>query len=87
MEILMRNLELLVQICGWLGMFLIVSAYAIVSYGKVAGGGKVYQFLNLAGAICMGVNVFYNRAWPALALQVVWGVIAIAVLLRKEKRT
>ncbi|MBI2055211.1 MAG: hypothetical protein HYT39_03930 [Candidatus Sungbacteria bacterium] len=38
--------------------------------------------MNLIGAIGVGANVLYQQAWPALALQVIWGIIAIATLVR-----
>ena len=78
-------METLIQIGGWVGTFLIVFAYFLISYKKVDGGSKIYQTMNLLGAIGVGVNVFYQQAWPAVALQVVWGIIAIIALIKKQK--
>ena len=75
-------MENFAQIFGWLGTFLVVFAYFLVSTKKVDGANKYYEFMNLLGAIGVGVNVFYQQAWPALALQVVWGVIAIASIIK-----
>ena len=38
--------------------------------------------MNLFGAFGVGVNVFHQQAWPAVALQVVWGIIAIISLIK-----
>lgn len=78
-------METLIQIVGWVGTFLIVLAYFLVSYKKVDGSSKIYQGMNLLGAMGVGVNVFHQQAWPAVALQVVWGIIAIVALVRKQK--
>lgn len=78
-------METLIQIVGWVGTFLIVFAYFLVSYKKVDGSSKIYQAMNLLGAIGVGVNVFHQQAWPAVALQVVWGIIAIIALIKKQK--
>jgi len=78
-------METLIQIVGWVGTFLIVFAYFLVSYKKVDGSSKIYQAMNLLGAIGVGVNVFHQQAWPAVALQVVWGIIAIVALIKKQK--
>ena len=78
-------METLIQIVGWGGTFLIVFAYFLVSYKKVDGSSKIYQAMNLLGAIGVGVNVFHQQAWPAVALQVVWGIIAIVALIKKQK--
>ncbi len=76
-------METLIQIIGWVGAFLVVLAYILVSTKKVSGDSKPYQMLNLFGAIGVGVNVFHQKAWPALAIQLVWGVIAIIALAKR----
>jgi len=37
----------------------------------------VYQSLNLFGALGVGINVFVEGAYPSVAIQVVWALIAI----------
>lgn len=78
------DLSTITQAVGWVGTFLIVFAYYLVSTKKVDGSSKQYQLLNFFGALCVGTNVFYQQAWPAVALQVVWGIIAILTLLKKK---
>ncbi|OGY16542.1 MAG: hypothetical protein A2785_03045 [Candidatus Chisholmbacteria bacterium RIFCSPHIGHO2_01_FULL_49_18] len=78
-------METFAQIMGWIGAFLVVLAYFLVSYKKVEGDSRIYQFMNLFGALGVGVNVFYQQAWPALAIQVVWGTIAIIALVKSIK--
>lgn len=78
-------MEILAQIFGWVGAFLVVFAYFLVSYKKINASARVYQLMNLLGAFGVGANVFYQQAWPALAIQVVWGVIAIVALVRSKK--
>lgn len=77
-------MEILIQTSGWIGTFLIVGAYYLVSYKKVDSSSKAYQVMNLLGAIGVGVNVFSQEAWPAVALQVAWGTIAIFALTKKK---
>lgn len=79
-------MEILSQTIGWIGTALIVIAYFLVSSKKVEGNSKIYQTINLLGAICVGVNVFSQHAWPALALQIIWGIIAIFSLIKNRKK-
>lgn len=72
------------EIIGWVGTILIVIAYFLISWKKVESTNKYYQLINLVGAIAVGVNVFTNKAWPAFALQVVWGLIAISSLVKSK---
>lgn len=78
-------MEIFIQTVGWIGTGLIVLAYFLISRQYMTGKSKVYQFMNLFGAIGVGINVFHQEAWPALALQIIWGIIAIASLIRPMK--
>lgn len=42
-----------------------------------------YQLMNLFGGTFLGINVLYNRAWPAFAFEALWVLIAIYALARK----
>ncbi len=78
-------MELFATIVGWIGTFLIVLAYVLVSLKKVEENSTVYQALNLFGAFGVGINVFYQHAWPAVALEIVWAIIAIGILVKRRK--
>ncbi|HEY5588290.1 MAG TPA: hypothetical protein VIK86_04960 [Candidatus Paceibacterota bacterium] len=78
-------MEIFTQTIGWVGTFLIVLAYFLVSNNKISATSKRYQLLNLLGAIGVGFNVFHQSAWPAFTLQVVWAIIAIIALIKIKK--
>ena len=80
-------MEILIQISGWLGTILIVSAYFLLSRKKITGQSKTYQFLNLVGAVTLGIAVFHQGAWSALALNVVWATIAIVTLVKVRQNS
>ncbi len=63
-------------------MALMVSAYFLVSFKKLKSRDTSYQLMNLFGAVGLGLNVFYQKAWPALAFEVLWILIAISALLK-----
>ncbi|MBI4085343.1 MAG: hypothetical protein HY432_02440 [Candidatus Liptonbacteria bacterium] len=77
-------MEILSQVIGWIGAFLLVFAYILVSNKKVAGDSKFYQSMNLLGSVGIGVNAFYQAAWPSLVMQIIWVFIAILTLSRKN---
>jgi len=79
-------MEIFFQIIGWVGMALVILAYfLLVSSEKITENSRIYQILNLLGAIGVGFNVFHQQAWPAFALQVTWGIIAVLSLIRRKK--
>ena len=75
------------DICGWIGMILVLLAYALLSTNKI-NNGMLYQLLNLIASLFMAIGLFPKNAWFSFALQVVWGIIAlisIIQILKKEK--
>ena len=78
-------MEIFVQVVGWIGAFLVVLAYFLVSYKKVQGDSRAYQLMNLIGAVGVGINASYQEALPSFAIQIVWGMIAIVALAKSLK--
>jgi len=75
----------MLEIIGWIGTILVVTAYYLVSSKKILVTNKYYKLMNLAAAIAIGLSVFSKQAWPAFALQVIWGLIAIISLFKNEQ--
>ncbi|MFO1503858.1 MAG: hypothetical protein U1F39_08570 [Steroidobacteraceae bacterium] len=75
----------LVEIAGWLAAGLILSAYALLSTGRLRAGSRWYQGLNLAGAAGFVINSGWNGAIPSAALNVVWMGLACYALWRPPR--
>ncbi len=78
-------MDLIINIIGWVGTFIIVLMYLLSSNDKIEPESITYQSLNLLGAIFVGVNVFHQQAWPALGLQIIWGLISIVMIIKAIK--
>ncbi len=74
-----------IQIVGWGGTLAILLAYFLVSAKKLAASSKVFQLLNLFGALGIIINSWYFKAIPSVALNVVWLSIATYSLFRIGK--
>lgn len=75
---------MLFDIFGWIGMILVLIAYALLSTNKIKQG-KVYQVLNFLAAIFMAIGLLPKNAWFSFTLQVVWGLIAIIAIIKIVK--
>jgi hypothetical protein len=78
----MTPTEILVEVAGWSGAFLILLAYLLLSMGRLAGQSAVYQAMNLVGAAGFVVNGWWHGALPSASLNVVWGLIGGFALWR-----
>jgi hypothetical protein len=75
-----------INVVGWLGMGLLISAYALVTTGRLTGPSLAFQLMNLFGGAFLMVNSAYYSAWPSAALNAVWVVIGVVGLARARLR-
>ena len=78
----MHATVIVVNVVGWLGMALLISAYALVTTGRLLGPSLTFQLMNLFGGAFLMVNSAYYSAWPSAALNLVWVVIGVVGLTR-----
>lgn len=77
-----RTVQLFIDLVGWIGSIILLVAYVMVSYEKLAPVGKRYQWLNLAGSVMLLANTIYYGAYPSAFLNIFWGGIALLALFR-----
>ena len=73
---------MIISVIGWTGTFLILIAYYLISNEKISHRSRSYQWMNLFGAIGVGVNAYANSAWPAFGLEIAWALIAAKALAK-----
>ena len=83
------TMQLTVDILGWIGTFLFLAAYLLVSLKKVDGESLLFQGMNIVAGVLLVINTLYWRAYPSLGLNAAWIAIGLFTLGRKwsaEKR-
>lgn len=70
------------HVIGGIGTVLVLVAYFLVSTGRIASRSWAFQGMNLIGASLLTVYGVLLFAWATVALNAVWGVIALVALLR-----
>jgi hypothetical protein len=76
------SLGIMIDILGWLGALILISAYVLVSYGSTTGRSFLYQTLNVIGSVFLVANTAWHHAWPSSAVNVLWAGIGIGALVR-----
>ena len=74
-----------IEIIGWIGAGLIVSAYFFNINGKLKSSSILYIISNLLGGIFFTINTFVHKAYPSMIVNIIWVIIAIAAILKKDK--
>lgn len=72
------------DIIGWIGMILVLLAYALLSTNKIKNG-IAYQFMNFLAGIFMAIGLFPKNAWFSFTLQIVWTIVALISIINIKK--
>jgi hypothetical protein len=73
-----------IDILGWIGAVVVLTAYLLVSSNKIDGKSVIFQLLNLIGASLLIINTVALKAYPSAFVNVIWSGIAIYFLVRKK---
>ena len=76
------------DVIGWACAFLLLTAYALLSFKKITGDSISYQSMNVLAGIGLAISSFSHGAYPLTFVNSVWsviGVIAIVVALKNGK--
>lgn len=68
------------DVLGWIGAILLLGAYTMVSFKKLAPDSFAYQALNIAASILLLIITLYYGAYPSSFVNAVWAVIAVAAI-------
>lgn len=72
----------MVHVIGFVGTFLVLGAYFLLSAGRIKSASFAYQGFNLLGAALLTVYAVLLAAWASIALNAIWGLIALVALSR-----
>ena len=75
-------MKLLVEVIGWVAAVMMLSAYLLLTSGRLSSTSKSYQWLNVLSGAGFVVNSGWNGAYPSASLNLIWMGIGIYGLLR-----
>ena len=78
-------MKLAVEVIGWIGAALILIAYGLLSSGRRTGRSRLYQGMNIVGAVGFVINGWFNHAFPSAVLNVIWIGIGAYALARNRR--
>jgi hypothetical protein len=81
------KMKVLVETLGWSGGVLTLTAYWLLSLGKLTARSTLYHLMNVLGAAAFIANCGWNGAFPSVAANAVWMGIGIYALLKLCRET
>jgi hypothetical protein len=75
-------LKILIEIIGWSAAAMMVSAYVLLTTGRLRSLSATYQWLNVLAGAGFIVNSGWNGAYPSAFLNVIWMAIGLYGLFR-----
>jgi hypothetical protein len=82
---LVNTMDYFVEIIGWIGAVLIIGSYFLNINGKLRSSSRVYILSNLFGGVFFTINTLVHHAYPSMIVNIIWIIIAVAALFKKDK--
>jgi len=75
-------LKIIIEIIGWTAAVMMLSAYVLLTTGRLRSLSPTYQWLNVLSGAGFIVNSGWNGAYPSAALNLIWMAIGLYGLFR-----
>ena len=72
----------MIEIIGWTAAVMMLSAYVLLTTGRLRSLSSTYQWLNVLSGAGFIVNSGWNGAYPSAALNLIWMGIGLYGLFR-----
>ncbi|NMB70295.1 hypothetical protein GYA27_03790 [candidate division WWE3 bacterium] len=70
------------NIVGWYGSAAVLTAYTLVSFSIITAHTRIYQVLNVTGALGIIVVSLSKKAYQPAVLNIVWALIGLVAIIK-----
>jgi len=75
-------LKIIIESIGWTAAVMMLSAYVLLTTGRLRSLSPAYQWLNVLSGAGFIVNSGWNGAYPSAFLNLIWMAIGLYGLFR-----
>ena len=75
-------LKIIIEIIGWTAAAMMLSAYMLLTSGRLSSSSGTYQWLNVLSGAGFIINSGWNGAYPSAFLNVIWMTIGLYGVFR-----
>jgi hypothetical protein len=79
--------KLTIEIIGWAAAALLLSAYVLLTLGKLSSRSSIYQWLNVVAGAGLIINSGWNGAYPSVFINVVWMAVGLYGVFARSAAT
>jgi hypothetical protein len=77
--------KIAIEIIGWTAAAMMLSAYLLLTSGRLSSSSGTYQWLNVLSGAGFIINSGWNGAYPSAFLNVIWVTIGLYGVFRGLK--
>lgn len=77
-------LKYMIEIVGWLAAALMLSAYLLLTSGRLSSRSNIYHWFNVLSGAGFVINSGWNGAYPSAFINVVWMAIGLYGVLGRH---
>jgi hypothetical protein len=70
-------LKVVIEVTGWVAAAMMLSAYLLLTAGRINGHSRLYHWLNVLSGAGFIVNSGWNGAYPSAFINLVWMMIGL----------
>lgn len=78
-------MKILIEIIGWAAAALMLSAYVLLTTGRLNSHSPLYQWFNVLSGAGFIVNSGWNGAYPSAFINVMWVAIGLYGVFRAAR--
>jgi len=79
-------MKLYFEIAGWIGAFILVSAYFLSSFRDKKISTRQIAILNLIASLFLLINAIYFVSYPFIIVNSFWAIISIIKMIQSLKK-
>lgn len=68
-------MKYLIECVGWIAAAMMLSAYVLLTTGRLSSNSTLYQWLNVLSGAGFIINSGWNGAYPSAFINVMWMAI------------
>lgn len=77
--------NIIIEILGWVATILVLVAFYLNTRQIISTNSSLFLLMNSTSGLCMAINSGYHQAYPSMAANLIWLLIAAVSFMNIQK--